>query len=165
MAMGLRRMPTLFLLATMVLGVVLVSTSACGIAREDPMRPEQARDALVATVENSAALLNAVGWTWDGAPEVGNCGARPGERVNYMYGYGAPPPDSDRAADAKKIADYWQSLGMTVRIVEKPLIVVYGEGGPVRGLAFSTAPGDYYISGTSLCVPGDADEIRKQDNG
>jgi len=129
------------------------------------MSPEQARDALVSTVEESASLLNVRGWTWDGAPEVGNCGQRSGERVNYTYGYGAPPPDGDRAADAQKIADYWRSLGMEVRVVDKPLIVVYASGGPVGGLSFSTAPGDYHIAGTSLCVPGDASEIRKQDNG
>ncbi|MCW2164936.1 hypothetical protein B0I12_002071 [Microbacterium hydrothermale] len=54
---------------------------------------------------------------------------------------------------------------MDVRVVESPSYVVYATGGPVEGLSFSTSPGDYYISGTSLCVPGDADEIRKQDNG
>ena len=129
------------------------------------MSPEQARDALVSTVESSAKLLDAQGWTWDGAPEVGNCGQQSGDRVNYTYGYGAPPPDSDRSADAHKVADYWRSLGMEVRIVDEPAVVVYATGGPVKGLSFSTAPGDYHIAGTSLCVPGDADELRKQDNG
>lgn len=129
------------------------------------MTTDQARDALVTTIENSASKIDVVGWNRDSAAEVGNCGSHRGERVNYMYGYGAPAPDNDRAADALIIADYWRSLGMQVRVVESPAYVVYATGGPVQGLSFSTAPGDYYIAGTSLCVPGDADEIRKQDNG
>lgn len=54
---------------------------------------------------------------------------------------------------------------MVVRLVESPEYVVYGSGGPVEGLSFSTGPGNYYIAGESLCVPGDVDKIRKQDNG
>lgn len=86
-------------------------------------------------------------------------------RWHYTYGYGAPAPDSDRGADAQIIADYWKSLGMQVRVVDTPVYVVYASGGPVAGLSFSTAPGDYYIAGTSLCVPGDAADLREQDNG
>lgn len=86
-------------------------------------------------------------------------------RWHYTYGYGALAPDSDRGADAQIIADYWKSLGMQVRVVDTPVYVVYASGGPVAGLSFSTAPGDYYIAGTSLCVPGDAADLREQDNG
>jgi ABC-type transport system substrate-binding protein len=148
-----------------LVAAVVLTSSSCAASKENEMSPERARDALVSIVENSAQLLDVQGWTWDGAPEVGNCGQQRGERVNYTYGYGAPPPDSDHAADAQKVADYWTSLGMEVRIVDKPAVVVYATGGPVKGLSFSTAPGDYHIAGTSLCVPGDADEIRQQDNG
>lgn len=129
------------------------------------MSPSDASETLVTTVEATAEVLDANGWTWDGAPEVGNCGTGRGARVNYTYGYGAPPPDGDHTADANKVADYWRSLGMEVRIAAAPVLAVYGTGGPVRGLSFVTAPGDYHIFGTSVCVPGDADEIRKQDNG
>lgn len=146
---------------------VVVSTSffglsACTMSKEATMSPSEARDALVRTIEDTAAQLDVHGWNRDHAPEIGECGA---QRANYAYGYGAPASDSDHAADAEVVADYWRSLGMQVRVVEDPLYVVYGAGGPVDGLSFSTAPGDYYIAGESLCVPGDADEIRKQDNG
>lgn len=129
------------------------------------MTPAEARDALITTIEDSAAQLDVVGWHRDHAPEVGDCGGQQGERADYAYGYGAPAPDSDRGADAKIIADYWTSLGMQVRVVETPVYVVYASGGPVAGLSFSTAPGDYYIAGTSLCVPGDATELRTQGTG
>lgn len=140
----------------------LIMLSGCALARDVKMNPSEARDALTRTIEDTAAQLDVPGWNRDHAPEVGDCGER---RANYTYGFGAPAPDSDHAADARIVADYWRSLGMQVRVVEDPLYVVYGTGGPVGGLSFSTAPGDYYIAGESLCVPGDADEIRKQDNG
>lgn len=153
----------------MVLGALVlispITLAGCAQSKEDSMTPAEARDALVSTIEDSAAQLNVAGWHRDHAPEVGDCGNQQGQRVNYSYGYGAPAPDSDRGADAKVIADYWRSLGMQVRVVDTPLYVVYASGGTVAGLSFSTAPGDYYIAGTSLCVPGDAKAIRDQDNG
>ncbi len=132
------------------------------------MTPHEARDALVSTIENSAALLNVTGWNRAHAPEAGNCGAAAGTDVNYTYVYGAPQPgsDHDHHVDAKKIADYWTSLGMTVNTVIDPDgdPTVYSTGGPVEGLMFSTAPGNYYFGGTSLCVPGNADELRNEES-
>lgn len=152
------------LLGPVLCGVVML-LAACTFSQEATMTPSEARDALIRTIEDTAAQLDVQGWNRDGAAEVGNCGAQRGERVNYTYGYGAPAPDSDRAADARTVANYWRSIGMQVRIVDSPVYVVYGTGGPTEGLSFSTAPGDYYIAGESLCVSGDADELRKQDNG
>lgn len=129
------------------------------------MSPGGARDALVGVVEESAAQLDVTGWARSHAPEVGNCGTRSSERANYSFVYGVPAPVGKHEDDARKIAEYWQSLGMEVRLVESPAYVVYGSGGPVGGLTFSTGPGNYYIAGESLCVPGDAAELRKQDNG
>lgn len=129
------------------------------------MTPEQARDTLVSTIQDSAALLPRVtGWNRDSAPDPGNCGMQRGTRVNFTYGYGAPQPGGDHAADAQTIADYWRSLGMTVNtVVTDGDPVVYGAGGPVKGVRFSTAaPGDYYIAGTSLCVPGDPMKINTE---
>lgn len=151
--------------AVILLIVSLLVVSACGVSKEAEMSPHEARDALVSTVEKSAAQLDVEGWSRSHAPEVGDCASRSGERANYSFTYGAPAPDGDPEADARKVADYWRSLGMEVRLVESPDYVVYGSGGPVEGLTFSTGPGNYFIAGESLCVPGDADEIRTQDNG
>ncbi|KEP76072.1 hypothetical protein HR12_10605 [Microbacterium sp. SUBG005] len=148
-----------------VLSGSLMMLAACTTSKEATMSPSEARDTLIRTIQDTAAQLEVQGWNRDGAAEVGNCGAQRGERVNYTYGYGAPAPDSDHAADARTVADYWRSIGMQVRVVDTPVHVVYGTGGPTEGLSFSTAPGNYYIAGESLCVPGDVDEIRKQDNG
>ncbi len=138
---------------------VIVFMSACGTMEEAEMSQEDARAALVAVIEQTAEQLSVTGWAPDRSPEVGRCGARGDERVNYTYGYGAPAPQSDRGTDAHTIADYWRSLGMEVEVVQTPVYTVYGTGGSVEGLSFSTAPGDYYISGTSACVPGDLGEL------
>ncbi|MEV7875990.1 hypothetical protein [Microbacterium sp. NPDC089188] len=143
----------------------LLTVSGCAITGESKMDPDEARDALVSTVEESAAQLDVTGWARSHAPEAGNCGSRSGQRANYSFVYGAPAPVRDHEGDARRIAEYWRSLGMNVRLVESPEYVVYGSGGPVEGLSFSTGPGNYFIAGESLCVPGDADELRKQDNG
>lgn len=151
--------------ATTMIASLMLVMPACSMTGEDEMNPSQARDALTGTVEDSAAQLDVDGWVSSHAPEVGDCGAQSGERVNYSFTYGAPAPDDDHESAARTMADYWRSLGMQVRVVESPSYVVYGSGGPVEGLTFSTGPGNYFIAGESLCVPGDADEIRKQDNG
>lgn len=157
--MRTRRLAAAAAAVLMVVGLV-----SCG-SKEDGMTPEQARDALVSTIHDSAALLPRVtGWNRDHAPEATDCGARMGTNAKFAYGYGAPQPGGDHTADAKTIADYWRSLGMTVRtVVTNGEPDVYATGGPVQGLRFATAtPGDYYIAGTSLCVPGNAVKINTE---
>lgn len=42
---------------------------------------------------------------------------------------------------------------------------VYGSSGSLAVISFDTAsPGNYVLSGTSLCVPGDYDEMYKEQN-
>ncbi|MDF2562712.1 MAG: hypothetical protein K0R99_4158, partial [Microbacterium sp.] len=74
------------------------------------MTPHEARDTLISTIEESAALLDVSGWNRDHAANVQSCGPD-GQSAKYGYGYGAPQPDPprDRHADAKTIADYWTS--------------------------------------------------------
>lgn len=149
--------------ATALLGLN-VALAACASSAD--VSPQTAREQLTTTIEESAAILGGVEWAEVAPADGGNCGDQPGQRVNYNYWYSAAPQTGrDHAADAQRMAEHWRKLGMDVRVVESPSYVVYATGGPVEGLSFSTSPGDYYISGTSLCVPGDADEIRKQDNG
>lgn len=153
-------------LAAVAFAVALATAlSSCAQPNQgDAMSPQEARDRLVSTVEHSAAQLDVDGWARAHAAEAGNCGATAGTDVDFTYVYGAPQPDGDHDADAKTISDFWKSLGMTVRtVVTNGDPVVYGTGGPVSGLLFSTAPGNYFISGSSLCVPGDADELRKKE--
>ncbi|MDQ1215478.1 hypothetical protein QE411_000339 [Microbacterium arborescens] len=143
-----------------------VGVTGCGTNQKEMMTPHEARDTLISTIEDSAALLGVSGWNRDHAAGVQSCGAD-GTSAKYSYGYGAPQPEPerDRHADATRIADYWTSLGMTVRTVINPEgdPSVFATGGTVAGLRFATAaPGDYYIAGSSLCVPGNVDELWKE---
>jgi ABC-type transport system substrate-binding protein len=117
------------------------------------MTPQEARDALVKIIVDTSAIVGVSGWKDGGAPDVGSCDAGV-PSVNYGYGYGTQP-GTDHLGDAQKVAAYWEKLGMSVRVVTSPAPRVYSTGGPVQGLSFSTAPGNYVIAGTSLCVPGD----------
>jgi ABC-type transport system substrate-binding protein len=146
------------------LTVLLLLAGCTPTPKEDPaMTPHEARDQLVKTVKDTAARLTVGGWKEDSAPDVGACdGDVPS--VDYGYGYGAAP-GTDHLADAQKVAEYWKTLGMTVRVETSPDPVVFATGGPVKGVSFSTAPGNYYISGTSLCVPGDIDTLTDEQAG
>jgi ABC-type transport system substrate-binding protein len=84
-------------------------------------------------------------------------GGGQGVLFNYLV---TSSPYPEHLVNARTVADYWQSLGMTVRLVETPTVTVYAEGGLAARLSFSTEPGDYGIGGASLCVPGNADDFR-----
>lgn len=143
-----------------------LSLALASCASSADMSPQLAREKLTTTIEESAAILGGVEWAEVAPADGGNCGDQPGQRVSYNYWYSAAPQtERDHAADSQKMAEHWRALGMHVSVVESPSYVVYATGGPVEGLSFSTSPGNYYITGTSLCVPGDADALRKQDNG
>lgn len=129
--------------------------AGCG-AKEEQMTPDEARDSLTTISHDTAELLDIDGWKESGAPSVGSCSGG----LNWAYIYGAPIPDSAPLEDAQTVADYWKGLGMTVRINTEHDPVVFATGGPLQGIRFSTGPGSYYFSGTSLCVPGDADDWR-----
>ena len=118
---------------------------------------EEARDTLVATIRDTAALIDGPDWAETSEPAAQECAAGGARGTKYGYTYSAPRPDRDRLADVEKVAEYWKSLGMDVRILpERP--AVYGAGGPVQNISFSTDPGDYGIAATSLCGLGDPDE-------
>lgn len=140
-------------MAVFAAGVVIFT--GCG-SQEEQMTPDQARDALTSVTHDSADLLKIDGWTESGVPSAGSCA----DDLNWEYIYGAPAPDGAPLDDAQTVADYWKSLGMTVRVNTEHDPVVFANGGSLRGISFSTGPGNYHFSGTTLCVPGDPDDYR-----
>jgi len=123
------------------------------------MTPQESRDALARTIAATAALIDGPDWAETSEPAPQECETGWATGTKYGYAYSAPRPDRDRLADVEKVAEYWESLGMDIRIDIPSGPVVYGSGGPVQNISFSTDPGDYGIGGTSLCAPGEpADE-------
>lgn len=140
-------------MAVFAAGVVIFT--GCG-SQEEQVTPDQVRDALTSVTHDSADLLKIDGWTESGVPSAGSCA----DGLNWEYIYGAPAPDGAPLDDAQTVADYWKSLGMTVRVNTEHDPVVFANGGSLRGISFSTGPGNYHFSGTTLCVPGDPDDYR-----
>ena len=123
------------------------------------MTPDEARDMLVATIADTAALIDGPEWAETSVPAAQECVVGGARGTKYGYSYAAPRPDRDRRADAEQVAEYWKSHGMAVRIVPESGPAVYGAGGPVQNISFSTEPGNYLIGGTSLCAPGAPDDV------
>ncbi len=138
--------------------------SACANGPQEEITPEASRQALIAVVQDTATLLAADGWDEISPPVWGPCSLDSDEGANVAWAY-AREPLTDHESNAKKVADYWESLGMAVRIVSEPAYSVYATGGPVDGLAFHTEPGLYGLSGTSQCVPGDAVDLIDEQQG
>lgn len=137
-------------------------------AKEEPtMTPREGRDQVVEFVKKTTAQTNMNGWLpRNGAAVAGECGLGDGaEGASYDFDLAAPK-GSDHVAMAHLVADYWESLGMTVRIVnpsKNP--VVFAEGGPVLRAMFDTfGPDDLYLIGAvASCVPGDAVALSEED--
>ncbi len=132
--------------------------SACAIGPQEQITPHSSRQALITVVQDTATLLAADGWEEISPPAWGPCSLDSGEGANVTWAY-AREPLTDHESNAEKVADYWESLGMDVRVVSDPVYSVYAIGGPVDGLAFHTEPGLYGLSGTSRCAPGDAVDL------
>lgn len=126
-----------------------------GCTQEEKMTPDEARASLIQITQDTATQLGVSGWKRRGGASVGSC--RDG--VNWGYTEYAPVPDSVPLDDVKIVADYWESLGLTVQVNTEKSPVVFGSGGPVAAISFGAGPNTYNIAGTSICVPGDADKI------
>lgn len=141
-----------------VLIALIATASLAGCVQEEEMTPGEARSSLIQITQDTAALLDVVGWERHGDATVGPCG----DGVNWAYVESAPVPDSAPLDDAKTVADYWESLGITVRINTEKSPVVFGSGGPVTAISFGAGPNTYNIAGTSACAPGDFRSILRE---
>lgn len=138
--------------------VVALSLTACGSNAGDEMTPKESREAFLTLVKDTATVVAPDGWAEIGPPGWSSCSADGAEGASTDWAYGREPL-TDHAANAQKVADYWESLGMQVRIVSEPNYSVYATGGATDAIAFHTAPGLYGISGSARCVPGDAKSL------
>ena len=138
---------------------------------EETISAREGRDRVVELVFNTAEQLDVTGW-W---PRNGVAGAqecapesslgRGDATASYSYDRWAPQ-GTDHVGDAKRVADYWESLGMNVRTVNPTTHpTVFAEGGPVLRAVFDTdAPEkSYSIGATAPCSPGDAFTLNEED--
>ncbi|AZZ47905.1 hypothetical protein C5C31_02850 [Rathayibacter rathayi] len=155
-----------------VSAVLLVLTlSACAAEREarpvSTMSPREGRDRVVEFVRESAGRLDVEGW-WprNGASRPDECGLGEGVKgASYSYAWWAPA-GTDFEGDVRKVAEYWESLGMTVNVTGPTSWPnVYGQGGPVLRASFHTGAVEdqYLIDAVMPCSPGDFASLLDED--
>jgi hypothetical protein len=166
------------LTATMVVLMMGMTATACaekepGTTMSETTTPEttitarEGRDRVVDFVVNTTKQLDVTGW-WprNGVAGAQECSLGSGkEGASYSYDHWAPQ-GTDHIEDAKRVAEYWKSLGMTVRTVNPTTHpTVYGEGGPVLRASFDTDRlREYYdVGAVAPCSPGDAWELNVED--
>ena len=161
--------PLRTLTAAMVVLMMGMTITAC--AEKEPnttmsetTTPEQTvtardgRDRVVDFVINTTEQLDVTGW-WprNGVAWAQECSlGEGGEGASYSYDHWAPQ-GTDHIEDAKRVAEYWKSLGITIRTVNPTTHpTVFAEGGPVLRAEFDTDASDksYSIGATAPCSPG-----------
>ncbi|NYG07974.1 hypothetical protein BJ986_002461 [Phycicoccus badiiscoriae] len=147
---GDARAKTIVILAA----AAVAALSACS-PKEPTMTPHESRDQTIRVVHETQKLLSAGPWRVDLGAYPEECTLSDGSTgVSYADAESAEPT-ADHIGDANRIADYWKTLGMSVRVVtQNP--TAYATGGPLKGASFSTSPGLYSIEASSTCVPGNA---------
>jgi hypothetical protein len=151
-----------------VVGIAML-TAGCGgkEPEEKRMSAREGRDRAVEFVINTTKQVDIPGW-WprNGVAGAQDCSLGGGKKgASYDYDQWAPR-GTDYFADATKVAEYWKSLGMTVRIADStPHPTVYASGGPVLRADFDTgaADGNYAVGATVACSAGDAAQFNRED--
>jgi hypothetical protein len=134
---------------------------------ERTMTAREGRDRVVELVMNTTKQLDVTGW-WprNGVAWAQECSPGEGEE-GASYGYDRwAPQGTEHIEDAKRVAEYWESLGMSVRTVNPTTHpTVFAEGGPVLRASFDTDASDksYSIGATAPCSPGDAVALNDED--
>lgn len=156
--------------AIAALGLIPIMTTGCTTPdqQKDPqMTPHQGRDTVVQLVVDTTEQLEAGNWTAStGTATAQGCTMSNGdEGAAYQFVLWSTERSDDVEADAQLVADYWDSLGMSTRIVAHgDYPVVYGTDGPVQNTSFDTdaAGKTYSITAVAHCAPGDASELKRE---
>ncbi|MGJ4843085.1 hypothetical protein [Leifsonia sp. Le1] len=138
------------------------------------MPAREGRDIVVNFVFDTIEQLDVTGWVaYPAAAYAQEC-KLPGGEMGAAYSHARwAPAGTDPIDDARRISDYWESLGMYVYTVNADTTPrVYGRGGPVLRASFDTdaAKHSYRIGAIMPCGPGDAitlngEDIAKQEQG
>lgn len=155
------------LAAAVIVALLGATNVACAMKEpEKKMTAREGRDKAVELVMSTAGQLDVTGW-WprNGVAWAQECSLG-GGKIGASYGYDRwAPRGADPAGDAQRVVDYWESLGMTVRVVDQGGPVVYGEGGSVLRAEFDTNASDnsYSVGAVARCAPGDAVRLNDED--
>ena len=126
------------------------------------------RDLVVNLVVATTEQLEVAGWEANhGAAKPESCTLDNGdEGAAYKFSLWADRGTA-HDADAQRIVEYWESLGMETRVVDHGgYPAVYATGGPVQRASFTTdaVEESYRVGAISHCAPGNATELRRADD-
>ncbi|GAA4114761.1 hypothetical protein [Enteractinococcus coprophilus] len=146
---------------------MLLMTTACTTStdQQSVMDAVDHRDVVVDLVIDTTEHLDVDGWGANhGAAKPESCTLDNGdEGAAYKFSLWADRGTAHEA-DAQRIVEYWESLGMDTRVVDHGgFPVVYATGGPVQRASFTpdAAEESYRVGAISHCAPGDAIELRR----
>jgi predicted small lipoprotein YifL len=165
---------------TAAMAVLMMGMTIAGCAEKEPnttmsekptpektLTAREGRDRVIELVINTTKQLDVTGW-WprNGVAGAQECSLGKGEEgASYSYDHWAPQ-GTNHIDDAKRVAEYWKSLGMTVRTVNPTTHpTVFAESGPVLRAEFDTDASDksYSVGATAPCSVGDAWELNVED--
>lgn len=136
-----------------------------GTSLGDEQTPDQAKDAVVTIVDDTAG---AVGGTWSVAsgPAVQGCMRDNGARgaasfLTEMREQRAGDP----ADDVDTVERLWKDKGLMTERYESggtdPTLGVRGTGGPTTSIDFLADERGYSLDAVSVCTAGDAEELQR----
>ena len=139
-------------------------------AKNSTMTPEESRKALVQLHEATIGALGTTGWTEMGGMPIQECVLGDGSTGVNFGSYQLGPASSHPDADIATIEAVWKSKGLatTVKRSTNPLDTttrLMGSGGPVTILEFDADTHRTSLTGDSVCVVGNAADLRNQVDG
>ncbi len=157
-ALLLRSQRTLSVLGILVAAATLAS---CSTPQGASTPAEQVEAQLTTVMYDTADQLNVGEWSpIGGRPRPAPCIGT--ETSKFGWSIGADYQGKEPLEDAKVVRDYWQSLGMSARLVDGPNPSVYGSGAGAAAIEFSSGPRRYSIWATSLCGAGNSADLERR---
>lgn len=161
---------------TAALGLTVIALAGCGLSGGTAMPPagdesvtaEEARDALVQSVDEAAVIAGGGGYVYE--QDVAACPAPLPEGVQFYYAMYIPAT-SDSETTIQETAELWAGKGIPVTVSETGGSATYDPhlseeaSGPVRQItiyhheAQGASPAQYQIGGVSQCAPGSPEDF------
>lgn len=151
-----------------LIAAAALSLTGCngGTTVENEQTPDQAKDAVVAIVDDTTS---AVGGSWSVAsgPAVQGCNRDSGGRgAAYFYTKMREQREGSPADDVASVERLWKEKGITTERYKsggtEPTLGVRGVGGPTKSIDFLADERGYSLDAVSACTAGDAEELQRQ---
>lgn len=160
------RTPAAITIAAAAVVLLAGCTTEHTTAEPRTMTSEQAKHAIVDTVDRSYAEIDG-DWTIRSGPAVQSCELPSGGSGAAFTSIFDRAPGGDPSNDIKKLQHFWSDEGIKAGPYKNggsnPVHGLSGVGGPTTSIDLYADPTGYTIEGFSVCTVGDAAQM--QGNG